>query len=58
MCNSVVYASMCYTCPERIYGVANLKLTTTLINTGDETLKLLNDPRRAKQDSHQHFRDH
>lgn len=36
-----------YAGPERIDGVANLKLTTTLVNTGDETLKLLNDPRGA-----------
>lgn len=26
-------------------GVDNLKLVTTLVNTGDQTLKLLNDPR-------------
>ena len=26
-------------------GVENLKVTTTVTNTGDETLKLLNDPR-------------
>ena len=26
-------------------GLENLKVTTTVINTGDETLKLLNDPR-------------
>lgn len=26
-------------------GLENLKLTTTVTNTGDETLKLLNDPR-------------
>ncbi|KAI0830740.1 peptidyl-Lys metalloendopeptidase [Trametes gibbosa] len=31
--------------PEAVDGVNNLKVTTTLINTGDETLKLLNDPR-------------
>ena len=26
-------------------GVENLKVTVTVINTGDETLRLLNDPR-------------
>ena len=26
-------------------GLENLKITTTITNTGDETLKLLNDPR-------------
>ena len=26
-------------------GLENLKVTTTITNTGDETLKLLNDPR-------------
>lgn len=31
--------------PEAVDGVDNLKVTTTLVNTGDETLKLLNDPR-------------
>ncbi|KAI0673560.1 peptidyl-Lys metalloendopeptidase [Trametes maxima] len=31
--------------PEAVDGVDNLKVTTTLTNTGDETLKLLNDPR-------------
>ncbi|KAJ8462294.1 hypothetical protein ONZ51_g10989 [Trametes cubensis] len=33
--------------PEAVDGVDNLKVTTTLTNTGDETLKLLNDPRGA-----------
>ncbi|KAL1951282.1 hypothetical protein VTO73DRAFT_431 [Trametes versicolor] len=33
--------------PEAVDGVDNLKVTTTLVNTGDETLKLLNDPRGA-----------
>jgi len=28
-----------------VYGLENLKVTTTVTNTGDETLKLLNDPR-------------
>ena len=28
-----------------VYGLENLKVTTTIANTGDETLKLLNDPR-------------
>ena len=28
-----------------IDGVGNLKVTTTIVNTGGETLKLLNDPR-------------
>ncbi|TBU50087.1 metalloprotease [Dichomitus squalens] len=31
--------------PEAVDGVENLKVVTTLTNTGDETLKLLNDPR-------------
>ena len=26
-------------------GLANLKVTTTVVNTGNETVKLLNDPR-------------
>ena len=26
-------------------GLENLKVTTTIVNTGDETLKLLNNPR-------------
>ena len=26
-------------------GLENLKVTTTIVNTGDEALKLLNDPR-------------
>ena len=30
---------------DEVNGVDNLKLTTSLTNTGDETLKLLNDPR-------------
>lgn len=33
--------------PKSVDGVHNLELTTTLVNTGDETLKLLNDPRGA-----------
>lgn len=33
--------------PGSVNGVDSLKLTTTLVNTGDETLKLLNDPRGA-----------
>ena len=33
--------------PEAVDGVHNLKVVTTLTNTGDETLKLLNDPRSA-----------
>ena len=28
-----------------INGLENLRVTTTVLNTGDETLKLLNDPR-------------
>ena len=28
-----------------VNGLENLKVTTTVTNTGDETLKLLNDPR-------------
>ena len=28
-----------------VYGLENLRVTTTVVNTGDETLKLLNDPR-------------
>ena len=31
--------------PSSVSSVASLKLTTTLTNTGDETLKILNDPR-------------
>jgi len=33
--------------PSAVDGVQNLKVVTTLTNTGDETLKLLNDPRGA-----------
>ncbi|KAI0756579.1 peptidyl-Lys metalloendopeptidase [Daedaleopsis nitida] len=33
--------------PDAVDGVNNLKVSTTLTNTGDETLKLLNDPRGA-----------
>nr|P81054.2 RecName: Full=Peptidyl-Lys metalloendopeptidase; Short=MEP; AltName: Full=GfMEP; Flags: Precursor [Grifola frondosa]BAB82381.1 peptidyl-Lys metalloendopeptidase [Grifola frondosa] len=33
--------------PEAVDGVNNLKVVTTITNTGDETLKLLNDPRGA-----------
>jgi len=29
----------------KVDGLGNLKVTTTTTNTGDETLKLLNDPR-------------
>ena len=29
----------------KVDGLENLKVTATVINTGDETLKLLNDPR-------------
>ena len=28
-----------------VHGLQNLKVTVTILNTGDETLKLLNDPR-------------
>ncbi|KAM5544362.1 hypothetical protein V8D89_002022 [Ganoderma adspersum] len=31
--------------PDAVNGVENLKVITTLVNIGDETLKLLNDPR-------------
>ena len=31
--------------PSSVSSVESLKLTTTLTNTGDETLKILNDPR-------------
>lgn len=31
--------------PDSVDGVQNLKVVTTVTNTGDETLKLLNDPR-------------
>ncbi|KAL0951684.1 hypothetical protein HGRIS_008362 [Hohenbuehelia grisea] len=31
--------------PEEVDGVSNLKIITTVTNTGDERLKLLNDPR-------------
>lgn len=30
---------------DKVVGVHNLKITATVTNTGDETLKLLNDPR-------------
>ena len=30
---------------EKVNGIDNLKITATLVNTGDETLTLLNDPR-------------
>ncbi|OBZ68536.1 Peptidyl-Lys metalloendopeptidase [Grifola frondosa] len=33
--------------PEAVDGVNNLKVVATITNTGDETLKLLNDPRGA-----------
>lgn len=39
--------SLKVTGPEAVDGVQNLKVATTLTNTGDETLKLLNDPRSA-----------
>lgn len=32
---------------EAVDGVENFKVTTTVTNTGDETLKLINDPRGA-----------
>ncbi|PIL25448.1 hypothetical protein GSI_13338 [Ganoderma sinense ZZ0214-1] len=35
------------TVPDAIEGVENLRAITTLTNTGDQTLKLLNDPRGA-----------
>lgn len=31
--------------PNKVNGVDNLKIVATVINTGDEPLKLLNDPR-------------
>lgn len=31
--------------PDSVNGVDNLKIVTTLVNTGDKTLKILNDPR-------------
>jgi peptidyl-Lys metalloendopeptidase len=31
--------------PDNVRGVDSLRLVTELVNTGDETLKLLNDPR-------------
>lgn len=36
---------ICVLGPSTVSSVENLKLTTTLTNTGDETLKILNDPR-------------
>lgn len=30
---------------DKVDGIDNLKVVATLVNTGDETLKLLNDPR-------------
>ena len=45
---SVVFAapglSLMVTGPNIVNGVENLKVVTTLTNTGDETLKLLKDP--------------
>lgn len=31
--------------PDTVEGVKNLKVVATVTNTGDQTLKLLNDPR-------------
>jgi peptidyl-Lys metalloendopeptidase len=31
--------------PESVIGIDNLKVITTITNTGDESLKILNDPR-------------
>ena len=39
--------SLKVTGPEAVDDVQNLRVATTLTNTGDETLKLLNDPRGA-----------
>ncbi|RDB29715.1 Peptidyl-Lys metalloendopeptidase [Hypsizygus marmoreus] len=37
--------SLKVTGPETVHDVDNLKVVTTVTNTGDETLKILNDPR-------------
>ena len=34
-----------WTSDVHVHGLDNLKVTATIFNTGDETLKLLNDPR-------------
>ncbi|KIY71313.1 hypothetical protein CYLTODRAFT_418997 [Cylindrobasidium torrendii FP15055 ss-10] len=34
-----------FTGPESVDGVGNLKMTATLTNRGDETVKILNDPK-------------
>ncbi|TFK41948.1 deuterolysin M35 metalloprotease [Crucibulum laeve] len=39
--------SLKVTGPDAVAGVENLKVVTTVTNTGDETLKILNDPRSA-----------
>ena len=39
--------SLDVTGPAAVDGVENLKVVTTITNTGDETLKLLNDPRNT-----------
>ncbi len=39
--------SLKVTGPVAVDGVENLKVVTTLTNTGEDTLKLLNDPRGA-----------
>ncbi|KXN92732.1 Peptidyl-Lys metalloendopeptidase [Leucoagaricus sp. SymC.cos] len=42
--NAVQSLSLKVTGPELVNNVENLKVTTTITNTGDKTLKLLNDP--------------
>lgn len=45
--SAVPALSLKVTGPTAVDGVENLKVVTTLTNIGDETLKLLNDPRGA-----------
>jgi hypothetical protein len=40
-----IYLLVFYPGADVVDGVKNLKLSATIVNTGDETLKLLNDPR-------------
>ncbi|KXN83042.1 Peptidyl-Lys metalloendopeptidase [Leucoagaricus sp. SymC.cos] len=42
--NAAQGISLKVSAPETVDGVENLKITTTMTNTGDETLKLLHDP--------------
>ncbi|KXN93222.1 Peptidyl-Lys metalloendopeptidase [Leucoagaricus sp. SymC.cos] len=42
--NDAQSASLKVTGPESVSSIENLKVTTTITNTGDEALKLLHDP--------------